>query len=80
MTGLSAQNFKLAQRGSIQVGNFADLVLFDAEKVKDNADFVQPFAQADGIVQVYVNGGLAFDQGVACPDRHGRFLAHQSQR
>lgn len=80
MTGLSAQNFKLAQRGSIQVGNFADLVLFDAEKVKDNADFVQPFAQADGIVQVYVNGGLAFDQGVACPDRYGRFLAHQPQR
>ncbi|OBP17041.1 D-aminoacylase [Rheinheimera sp. SA_1] len=80
MTGLSAQNFKLAQRGSIKVGNFADLVLFDAEKIKDNADFVQPFAQAEGIVQVYVNGGLAFDGGMACPDRHGRFLAHQPQR
>jgi len=80
MTGLSAQNFKLAQRGSIKVGHFADLVLFDAEKIKDNADFVQPFAQADGIVQVYVNGGLAFDQGVACQARHGRFLAHQPQR
>jgi len=77
MTGLSAQNFKLIDRGCIKVGNFADLVLFDAEKVKDNADFVQPFAQADGIVQVYVNGGLAFDQGVACPARYGRFLAHQ---
>lgn len=77
MTGLSAQNFKLIDRGSIKVGNFADLVLFDAEKIKDNADFVQPFAQADGIVQVYVNGGLAFDQGVACPERHGRFLAHR---
>lgn len=77
MTGLSAQNFKLVDRGCIQVGNFADLVLFDAEKIKDNANFVQPFAQADGILQVYVNGGLAFDKGVACPARYGRFLAHQ---
>lgn len=80
MTGLSAQNFKLLERGTIKVGNFADLVLFDAKKIKDNADFVQPFAQADGIVQVYVNGGLAFDQGVVCNERHGRFLAHQPQR
>lgn len=77
MTGLSAQNFKLVDRGSIKVGNFADLVLFDAEKIKDNANFVQPFAQAGGIVQVYVNGGLAFDDGMACQARHGRFLAHQ---
>ena len=77
MTGLSAQNFKLVDRGSIKVGNFADLVLFDAEKIKDNANFVQPFAQAGGIVQVYVNGGLAFNDGMACQARHGRFLAHQ---
>jgi len=80
MTGLSAANFKLVDRGQIKVGYFADLVLFDARKIKDQATFVQPFAMAGGIVQVYVNGGLAFDDGAVSQTRYGRFLAHQPQR
>ena len=79
MTGLSASNFKLQNRGVIKPGNFADLVLFDGEKVKDNADFVNPIQKSAGIEQVYVNGVLAYQQGELLPQRSGRFLAAGEQ-
>lgn len=79
MTGLSASNFKLQHRGVIKPGNFADLVLFDGEKVKDNANFVNPIQKSAGIEQVYVNGVLAYRQGELLPERGGRFLAASGQ-
>lgn len=79
MTGLSASNFQLQRRGVITEGYFADLVLFDPLTIRDSATFLQPEQQAQGIVQVYVNGELAFDQGQLTSNRAGRFLAHSSQ-
>lgn len=75
MTGLSARNFNLPQRGVIAPGNFADLVLFDSEKIKDKANFLQPTRPATGIEQVYVNGQLAYQQGAVTVTRAGRFLS-----
>jgi N-acyl-D-amino-acid deacylase len=78
MTGLSAANFQLPQRGVIAVGNFADLVLFDSEKIQDQADFLHPTRPAAGIHQVFVNGQLAYQPGVAQTTRSGRFLTRQT--
>ncbi len=74
---LSARNFNLPKRGVIAAGNFADLVLFDGEKIKDNADFLNPTRPAAGICQVYVNGQLAYRQGALTAQRAGPFFTRQ---
>lgn len=74
MTGLSAQRFQLSQRGEVQLGYFADLVIFDPERIKDNADFASPIAVAEGIELVMVNGKIAFQSHLGVVGRYGRFL------
>ena len=74
MSGLSARNFRLEDRGVIREGAYADLVVFDAATVKDAATFEQPKALSLGIECVFVNGARAYRAGQVEPDRHGRFL------
>lgn len=75
MTGLSAGRFGLTGRGEIREGHWADLVLFEAEKVRDVADFNRPQQAAEGIDGVWVNGVLSYAQGAANGKRAGVFLA-----
>ena len=66
MSSLAASNVGIRERGSIEPGYFADLVLFDPATVKDNADFGPPGAAqrlATGIQTVWVNGQIVFDAG-----------------
>jgi N-acyl-D-amino-acid deacylase len=74
MTGLSARQFKLAGRGEIREGNFADITLFDPDTVIDAATYEQPLITARGIHCVIVNGAVAYREGKATPERAGRFL------
>jgi N-acyl-D-aspartate/D-glutamate deacylase len=77
MTGLSARQFRLADRGEIRVGAYADAVVFDAAAIADTATFERPKATAAGIDCVVVNGQVAYRRGDDEPRRHGRFLARQ---
>ncbi len=61
MTSLAADRFGLAGRGRITEGAFADLVLFDAARIRDEATFERPHVFASGIDLVVVNGAVAFD-------------------
>ncbi len=74
MSGLSARNFKLEDRGEIREGAYADLVVFDAATVKDVATFQQPKALSVGIDCVLVNGAIAYRSGKVASERSGRFL------
>lgn len=74
MTGMSAQRFKLADRGVIRLGAFADLVLFNPSTIKDTATFANPISTAQGIEAVFVNGQLSYQAGEVAPTRAGRFL------
>lgn len=76
MTALPARRFGLAERGSIAIGNFADLVLFDPATIIDRASFEQPVQASAGIVSVWVNGELSWHDGAATAARGGRFLTH----
>lgn len=78
MTGLPAKTFGLADRGRLEAGAFADMVLFDPETIIDVADFTDPCRPARGIAQVYVNGKLAFSDGKVCASRHGRVLKRKN--
>jgi N-acyl-D-amino-acid deacylase len=74
MTGLPAQRFGLAQRGRIREGYYADLVLFDAERIADTATYSDPIQAAVGIEGVWVNGSLSYTGNGSTGIRSGRFL------
>jgi N-acyl-D-amino-acid deacylase len=74
MTAMPAHRFGLAARGTIREGNWADLVLFDAEKIIDMATFEDPIRPAKGIEGVWVNGVLSYTAEGATGDRAGRFV------
>jgi N-acyl-D-amino-acid deacylase len=61
MTGRSAAKLRLADRGTVEVGKKADLVLFSAERVRETSTFENPHQYAEGIETVIVNGRIAVD-------------------
>ncbi|WP_148252454.1 N-acyl-D-amino-acid deacylase family protein [Aidingimonas lacisalsi] len=74
MTGLSATNFGLTDRGVIRVGAFADLVLFGLARLQDTATYSVPVSLASGIELVVVNGMISYRHGEPSGMRAGRLL------
>lgn len=74
MTGLSASRFQLEKRGLIANGYHADLVLFNAETIRDTATWEKPVQAAEGIEKVWVNGVLSFSDQQPLEARAGQFL------
>jgi len=56
LTGFPAANLKLDRRGLLREGFFADVVVFDPNRIQDHATFVEPHQYATGMVHVFVNG------------------------
>src|SRR5207248_817162 len=79
MTGLSARQFKLDGRGEIAVGNCADIVVFDAERIIDRSTFDNPTLPAEGIDMVIVNGAITFRDQQSTGHRAGRFLRREAR-
>ena len=75
MTGLTAVNFGLTDRGVLKEGAYADLTLFNEETVDEVATYENPIAMARGINTVIVNGAVVWDQGKATGARPGRVLS-----
>jgi N-acyl-D-aspartate/D-glutamate deacylase len=63
MTAFPASRFGLWDRGSIRPGQAADLVLFDAETVRDVATFGEPHQYSEGIAWVMVGGRMVWQNG-----------------
>ncbi|HMB63759.1 MAG TPA: amidohydrolase family protein, partial [Eudoraea sp.] len=63
LTALPAGNLKIKDRGVLKEGFFADVVLFDADKIRDNATFDQPHQYATGMKYVLVNGSVVIKDG-----------------
>jgi N-acyl-D-amino-acid deacylase len=74
MTSLPAQIFGLQERGTIVAGNYADLVLFDADRIRDTATYEQPYQLPEGISHVFVNGRAVMSEGRFTNERPGRVL------
>jgi N-acyl-D-amino-acid deacylase len=77
MTGLSAANFRLKDRGVVREGAYADLVIFDPETIIDKATFDDPMRPAVGISAVFVNGQLGWSDGQHSHASSGRFVGNQ---
>jgi N-acyl-D-amino-acid deacylase len=78
MTSLPANTFRLKQRGELREGHWADLVVFDPEKVDSPATFTDPHHYAVGIPWVLVNGVPVVKDGRHTGATPGRVLRHQS--
>ena len=63
MTSAPARRFGLIDRGLLQPGMAADLVLIDMPRVNSNATFTDPTNYPDGIDMVIVNGDVVIDHG-----------------
>ena len=74
MTSRSAQHVGITERGSIKVGHFADLVLFDPEMVEDRSTTEAPHESSVGIEKVWVNGQLVFEGGQITGNRPGQTI------
>lgn len=74
MTSLPANHFHIRDRGRIEKGMFADLVVFDPARVRDMATFSQPHQFSEGIEAVVVNGRITLDKKGFTGERAGRIL------
>jgi N-acyl-D-aspartate/D-glutamate deacylase len=58
-----AEVYGIRERGSIKVGNFADVVVFDPATIREAATYVEPTRLSVGMRWVLVNGGMAVENG-----------------
>lgn len=72
MTTLPATVFGLENRGRLQIGAYADIVIFDPETIEDRADWENPTLSSVGITQVLINGISVFPSPPT--QRPGRIL------
>jgi len=80
MTGLSARNLGLRDRGRIAAGYVADLVLFDPATVIDRATVAAPEAPPEGIAAVMVAGEWVVEGGVTTGRHPGQVLRRVPMR
>src|SRR6476646_781804 len=77
ITSLPAQRERLAGRGLIKEGFFADITIFDPGSIIDKATYTQPAQLAEGVKYVIVNGQMAFENEKATGVMAGKPLKGQ---
>ena len=74
MTSWPATRMRLAGRGVIQVGNWADVTIFDLATIDDRATYDAPTRSPTGIDWVLVNGVVVMDHGRHTGAKPGKVL------
>ncbi len=74
LTTLPAQAIAIRERGALEVGYFADVVVFDPNTIYDHANFEVPHAYATGVRDVFVNGVAVLRNGEHTGARPGRVV------
>jgi N-acyl-D-amino-acid deacylase len=74
MTSWPATRMRLADRGLVREGMWADLVIFDLDRVEDRATYEEPTLFPEGIDVVVVNGVVVIEDGRHTGARPGHVL------
>ncbi len=78
MTGRSARQAGLTDRGTLARGRKADVVVFDPDTIEDRATKAQPDQMAVGVAYVLVNGVVVLDVGKMTGERPGLGLRRRT--
>jgi N-acyl-D-amino-acid deacylase len=76
-SALTAETFRIPERGLIREAYFADVIVFDQKTVADRATYEQPELFSVGMKFVIVNGKIAVENGVYTGALAGRALRKQ---
>jgi N-acyl-D-amino-acid deacylase len=74
LTSLPAYNLKIKNRGTLKPGYYADIAVFDPNKIQDHATFEKPHQYSTGMVHVFVNGVQVLENGEHTHARPGRVV------
>ena len=74
MTSLPARRLGLRDRGRVEAGCIADLVVFDPRTIADRSTFTEPRRFPEGVEAVLINGRPAVKDGEFLPRPGGRVL------
>jgi len=74
LTSLPAENVGVYERGELRQGFYADVVVFDPDRIKDNATFEEPHQYATGMQHVFVNGKQVLKNGEHTGAKPGRVV------
>ncbi len=77
MTSVPAMRFGISGRGMLVRGAFADVAVWRVEDFRNVSTYDRPHAFCTGMKQVYVNGALAYSDGVFTHAGTGRFLGRR---
>ncbi|MEX2145328.1 MAG: amidohydrolase family protein [Candidatus Spechtbacterales bacterium] len=79
ITSLPAEKIGFKNRGQINQGYFADIVIFDPSKITDTATFENPFQYPRGIEYVFVNGKVAVENNIL-KQMEGKILENHAKK
>ena len=74
MTSVPARRFGIKGRGVLEKGAFADIAVWRAESFRNTATYAKSHSFCMGMEKVFVNGALAYADGVFAHAGTGRFL------
>lgn len=74
MTSMPADQYNQEERGRVATDMFADIVVFDAETVQDQATYTDPHRYPIGIDHVIVNGKFVIKSGALTGERPGVWI------
>jgi N-acyl-D-amino-acid deacylase len=74
MSGLAAQQLHIEKRGTVKVGNYADVIVFDPEKINALSTYEKPHQLAVGMIDVFVNGTQVLKDGEHTGAKPGRAI------
>jgi len=73
-TSKTARIFKISERGSLQEGYYADIIIFNAKTFRDRANCTNAFELAQGVEYSIINGKMAIDKGTYTQKLNGKVL------
>lgn len=74
LSAFPAQNLNIKDRGLLKTNYFADIVIFDPDKIQDHATFDNPHQYSTGVLHVWVNGKQVLKDGEHTGAKPGRVV------
>ena len=74
LTSLPATTLRIKERGKLEKGYFADIVVFDPKTIADHSTYEKPHQYATGVTHVWVNGSQVLKDGEHTGQKPGRVV------